>query len=103
MNSILQIVFPEGNAWLYPVASFWYLSMAIVFIAFPLMLTSTGYWYEHETGVSVNFDNGYISGAASGYRFAFLIWQISFVFFAVSIGFDMYYFFMRKRHEAGYL
>jgi len=85
MKPILQIVFPEGNDWFYPLSLIWFMAIAVFLISLPVLLVSTGYWYEHETGTAVDMDSE--------------LANLSAVFLVVSCAFDMYSFYLAKRKE----
>lgn len=99
MKPILQIIFPEGNAWLYPLSLIWFLAIAIFLISFPVLLVSSGYWYEHETGTIVNMDSELANLSEFLYGVAFEMWRGFALFITVSCAFDVYYFYLVKRKE----
>lgn len=100
---IVNIVFPEGNWWFYPISLIWFLAIAIFLLSFPAIITSTGYWYEHETGVTVDFHNDLIETAATLYDIAFELWRGFAGFLILSVFSDAYYKYKIKRREAGWL
>lgn len=103
MKPILQIVFPEGNCWFYVISGFWFLAITIFFMSLPILLASTGYWYEHETGEEVDMDSELSDLSEFLYGAAFEMWRIYSLFLAVSCMFDMYSIYLKWRKEAGYL
>jgi len=99
MKPMLQIIFPEGSQWFYPVSFIWFMAIAIFLISLPVLLVSTGYWYEHETGTAVDMDSELANLSEFLYGAVFEMWRVFAVFLAVSCAFDMYYFYLAKRKE----
>lgn len=99
MKPILQIVFPEGNWWFYPMSFIWFMAIAIFLISFPALLVSSGYWYEHETGTTFDKDSELMNLSEFLYGVAFEMWHLFALFLAISCAVDMYYFYLAKRKE----
>jgi len=99
MKPILQIVFPEGNGWFYPVSFIWFVAIAIFLISFPALLVSSGYWYEHETGTVFDQYSELVTLADFLYGTAFEMWRVFALFLSISCAFDIYYFYLAKRKE----
>jgi hypothetical protein len=101
--NIINIVFPKGNKWFYYLSIPWVLAVAIFLISLPALLTSTGYWYEHEMDTTVDFGNDLIDLSANLLDMAFALWRFFCVFVAISCFVDIYYLYKEKMQKDGWL
>jgi hypothetical protein len=103
IKKLVSIVFPDGNKWFYILILPWFVAMGIFLISFPAILTACGMWYEHETGISVDFNNNdliKLSGAL--HNFTTILWRIFGIFITISAFSDAYSI-NKNKHSEGYL